>query len=192
MSHLKGDRVPAAYRSTMKELALSRVYQLIEPGPVVLLSTCRDGKANLMTLSWHMMVAFEPPAIACVVSRADYSHAALRTTRECVIGVPDVSLARTVVEIGNCSGDDTDKFAAFGLTALPARHGGAPLIAECFANLECRVIDTRLVNRFDLFVLEVLNGWIDPRHAEHRTIHHRGYGTFVVDGETISLPSKMR
>jgi flavin reductase (DIM6/NTAB) family NADH-FMN oxidoreductase RutF len=71
-----------------KELPLSRVYRLIEPGPVVLLTTACEGRANVMTLSWHMMVEFEPPMVACVVSSADYSFAALRTTRECVIAVP--------------------------------------------------------------------------------------------------------
>ena len=46
---------------TMKELTLARVYQLIEPGPVVLLTTARNGRVNVMTMSWHMMVEFEPP-----------------------------------------------------------------------------------------------------------------------------------
>ena len=65
----------------MKELALAKVYQLIEPGPVVLVTTARKGRANVMTMSWHMMVEFEPPLIACIVSDADYSFAALRETK---------------------------------------------------------------------------------------------------------------
>jgi flavin reductase (DIM6/NTAB) family NADH-FMN oxidoreductase RutF len=67
----------------------------------------------------------------------------------------------------------------------------APLVAECFANLECRVIETRLVNRYNLFVLEVVKAWTDPAQKNPKTIHHHGYGTFVVDGETIRLKSKM-
>ncbi|MGO9722035.1 MAG: flavin reductase, partial [Methylocella sp.] len=67
-----------------------------------------------------------------------------------------------------------------------------PLIADCFANLECKVTDTRLVNKYNLFILEVLKAWIDPAQKNPRTIHHRGYGTFVVDGETITLKSRMR
>ena len=65
----------------MKELPLGKVYQLIEPGPVVMLTTAQRGRADIMTMSWHMMVDFEPPLIACVVSEADYSFAALRATR---------------------------------------------------------------------------------------------------------------
>jgi flavin reductase (DIM6/NTAB) family NADH-FMN oxidoreductase RutF len=66
-----------------------------------------------------------------------------------------------------------------------------PLLAGCFANLECKVIDTRLVHKFNLFVLQVLKAWIDPTQKNPRTIHHHGYGRFTVDGETIKLRSRM-
>ena len=176
----------------MEDLPLSKVYQLLEPGPVVLLTTARKGSANVMTMFWHMMIEFEPPLVACVVSDADYSFAALRATRECVIALPAVKLAPKVVKVGNCSGRDLDKFAAFGLTPIPAKRVAPPLVAECFANLECKVVDTRLVDRYNLFVLEVLKAWRDPAQKHPKTIHHHGYGTFVVDGQTIKLKSKMR
>ncbi len=176
----------------MRQLPLPEVYQLLEPGPVVLLSTARKGRANVMTMSWHMMVEFEPPLVACVVSEANFSFAALRATRECVIAIPARRLASKVVKVGNVSGRDVDKFATFKLTALPAARVAAPLIGECFANLECRVRDTRLVAKYDLFILEVLTAWIDPAQKRPKTIHHQGYGMFVVDGPTIRLNSKMR
>jgi flavin reductase (DIM6/NTAB) family NADH-FMN oxidoreductase RutF len=176
----------------MKELPLSRVYQLLEPGPVVLLATARKGSANVMTMSWHMMVEFEPPLVACVVSNANHSFAALQASRECVIAVPARKLAPVVVKIGNCSGRDVDKFAAFGLTAAPAKRVAPPLVTECFANLECKVTDTRFVNKYNLFVLEVLKAWVNPAQRNPKTIHHHGYGRFAVDGETIRLKSKMR
>ena len=175
----------------MKDLPLSKVYQLLEPGPVVLLTTAHKGRANVMTMSWHMMVDFEPPLVACVVSNRDHSFRALRATKECVIAIPAVELALVVVEIGNCSGRDVDKFEAFHLTPMKTERVGPPLVAECFANLECKVVDTRLVNRYNLFVLEVLKGWIDPAKRNPKTIHHQGFGSFVVDGETIKLKSKM-
>jgi len=179
----------ALMTAAMKDLPLSRVYQLLEPGPVVLLTTRHGGRANVMTMSWHMMVEFEPPLVACVVSEADHSFAALRKTGECVIAVPAVKLAAKVVRIGNCSGRDTDKFATVGLTPLPASRVAPPLVAECFANLECRVADTRLVNKYNLFVLEVVQAWTDPKQKNPKTIHHKGYGTFAVDGRTIRLKS---
>lgn len=175
----------------MKDLPLAEVYRLIEPGPVVLLTTAQHGRANVMTMSWHMMVDFTPPLIACIVSSGDFSFIALRATKDCVIAIPAVELAQKVVAVGNCSGRDTDKFAAIGLTARPASLVQAPLIAECFANLECRVVETRLVNRFNLFVLEVVKAWRDPKQKAPRTIHHQGYGSFAVDGETLKIPSRM-
>jgi flavin reductase (DIM6/NTAB) family NADH-FMN oxidoreductase RutF len=176
----------------MKDLPLSKVYQLLEPGPVVLLTTACKGRANVMTMSWHMMVEFEPPLVACIVSNADYSFAALRATRECVIAIPGLKLTPKVVEVGNCSGRDVDKFERFGLTPVPAACVAPPLVAECFANLECRVADTRLANKYNLFVLEVLKAWTDPAQKNPKTIHHHGCGSFVVDGKLIKLKSRMR
>lgn len=175
----------------MEEFPLPNVYRLLEPGPVVLLTTARKGRANVMTMSWHMMVDFEPPLVACVVSGANYSFAALRATGECVIAIPARKLAPKVVQIGNSSGRDIDKFKAFGLTPMPAERVAPPLVAECFANLECKVTDRRLVNKYNLFILKVLKAWIDPVQKKPKTIHHQGYGVFVVDGETIKLKSKM-
>lgn len=174
----------------MRNFPLSKVYQTIEPGPVVLLATADKGRANVMTMSWHMMVDFEPPLIACIVSNADFSFAALRATGECVIAIPAVKLAPKVIKIGNSSGRDIDKFAKFGLTPVPAERVGAPLIAECFINLECK--DTRMVDAYGLFILEVLKAWVDPKQKDAKTIHHRGYGKFAVDGKTLRLKSKMR
>jgi flavin reductase (DIM6/NTAB) family NADH-FMN oxidoreductase RutF len=185
-------RMATALRTPLVPLPLSKVYALIEPGPVVLLTTAAKGRANVMTMSWHMMVEFEPPRIACVVSDANHSFAALSATGECVIAIPARKLATQVVGVGNSSGRDTDKLKAFGLTPAPAACVAAPLIAECFANLECKVIDRTLVRKYSLFILEVLKAWIDPSRKSPRTLHHRGYGTFAVDGPIIHLPSRMR
>ena len=80
---------------------------------------------------------------------------------------------------------------AFGLTAVPASKVEAPLVAECFASLECRVADTRLMNKYNFFILEVVAAWHDPSKSR-RTIHHRGRGEFMVAGRTLRLPSRMK
>lgn len=172
-----------------KPYPLGKVYGLLEPGPVVLLSTADRGKNNVMPLSWHCLLEFEPPLVGCVVSARNFSFAALKKTRQCAINIPTVELAEAVVGCGNSSGRDTDKFAAFGLTALPGEQVAAPLVAECYANLECRVADTRMVNRYNWFVLEVVQAWIDSARQHPRTLHHTGWGEFMVAGERISLPS---
>ncbi len=175
-----------------RSLPLARVYRLLEPGPVVLLTTARKGRTNVMTMSWHTMLEFEPPLVGCVVSNRNFSFDMLRATRECVINIPTVELAAQTVRVGNCSGGTRDKFAAFGLTPVPAARVAAPLIEQCYANLECKVADTRMVEKYNFFVLEVVKAWIDPARKNPRTIHHRGMGVFMVAGRTMRLPSRMK
>ena len=129
-----------------RSLALSRVYRLLEPGPVVLLATAGKNGPNVMTMSWHCMLEFEPPLVGCVVSNRNESFARLRRSKECTLNIPTVELAAKVVAVGNSSGRATDKFAAFGLTPVPAALVAAPLVDECYAALECRVVDGRMVN----------------------------------------------
>jgi Conserved protein/domain typically associated with flavoprotein oxygenases, DIM6/NTAB family len=174
----------------MDEFPISKTFQLLEAGPVVLLSTANKGRINVMTMSWHMVMDFSP-LIGCIVGPWDYSFTALKETRECVIGVPTVDLAEKVVDIGNCSGRETDKFEAFKLTPLPAKHVGAPLIAQCFANIECKVVDTVLVDKYDLFILRGIQAWVDSSRSERRTFHAKGDGTFRADGEVLDLKEKM-
>lgn len=174
-----------------KNLPLAQVYQWLEPGPVVLLTTAHKGRSNVMTMSWHMMVEFEPPLIGCVVSGNDFSFAALRATKQAAIAIPAAHLAEKIVGVGNCSGREVDKFARFGLTALPAEKVQAPLVGECCINLECQVVETRLVNKFNLFILETVKAWRDPAQPDPKFLHHAGYGRFIVDGEVLQLKSKM-
>jgi len=168
---------------------LAQVYGLLEPGPVVLVTTARAGRANIMPMSWHTMMEFVPPLVGCVISNQNYTFNVLRATGECGINIPTVELARKVVACGNASGQHVDKFKTFGLTPMAGRVVKAPLIAECYANLECRVVDRRLVAQYNFFILEVVKAWVDPRQKRPRTIHHQGEGVFRVPGRTIHLPS---
>jgi flavin reductase (DIM6/NTAB) family NADH-FMN oxidoreductase RutF len=173
-------------------LALSRVYRLLESGPVVLLTAAWRGRANVMAMSWHTMIDFEPPLVGCVVSERNHTFKILQATKECAINIPTVEIAAKAVKCGNSSGRDVDKFQAFRLTPVPASHIRAPLIQECYASLECKVIDARMAGRYNLFILEVVKAWIDRSQKRPRTIHHLGKGSFMVAGRTITLPSRMK
>ena len=172
-----------------KAFLLSEVYRLLEPGPVVLLTTLRAGRANAMPMSWHLMMEFTPPLVGCVVSNGNYSFTTLKQSKECVINIPTVELAKTVVACANTSGGIIDKFEQFGLTPVAAKCVKAPLIAECYASLECKVVDMKLVTKYNFFVLEVVHAWIDPARKRPRTNHHQGEGEFMVAGRTLHLPS---
>ena len=175
-----------------RSLALAKVYGLLEPGPVVLLTTARDGRANVMPMSWHCMLEFEPPLVGCVVSNRNYSFDLLRRTRECVINIPTADLAKQVVGCGNTTGAKVDKLKRFCLTPVQGKRVQAPLIDECYASLECEVADTSMVAKYCFFVLRVVQAWKDSSVKSAQTIHHLGYGRFMVAGESLKLPSKMR
>ena len=172
----------------MRQLKLSRAFTLVEPGPVVLVTTYDGIKNNVMTISWTMVLDFTP-VFAITTGAWNFSFAALRKTRECVIAIPSVDLLDRVVGIGTCSGADTDKFAKFKLTAVPAKVVKAPLIKECLANIECKVVDR--VRKHNIVVLEAIRAYIDPERKEKRMIHAVGDGTFVADGRRFDRRKKM-
>ncbi len=172
----------------MHELALNKAFTLMESGPVVLVTTQDGQKANVMTISWTMVMDFNP-VFAITTGAWNYSFAALQTNRECVIAIPTVDLLDTVVGIGTCSGADTDKFARFKLTPIQARFVSPPLIRECVANIECKVTD--IVARHNIVVLEAVAAYVDSERKEQRKIHAVGDGTFIVDGRKLDRRTMM-
>lgn len=176
-----------------KSYPLSKVYQHLETGPVVMVTTMdKAGRPNVMTLAWHAMMDFEPPIVGFVLGEQSLSFKTLKATRECVINIPTVELARKVVGCGNTSGRNTDKFKKFGLTPVRAARVKPPLIAECYASFECKVVDSRLANKYNFFILQVLKAWVATDIKNPQTLHHRGKGLFMVAGKTISIASKMK
>ena len=172
----------------MRELELSKAFTLIEPGPVVLVTTYDGSKNNVMTISWTMVLDFTP-MFAITTGAWNHSFAALRKSKECVIAIPTVDVLDRVVEIGTCSGADTDKFAKFKLTALPGKVVNAPLIGECLANIECKVVD--IIRKHNIIVLEAVAAHLDPARKEKRTVHAVGDGTFIVDGRRLDRREMM-
>jgi flavin reductase (DIM6/NTAB) family NADH-FMN oxidoreductase RutF len=130
--------------SNRADYPVDLVHRLIEPGPVILISTAYRGESNLMTNGFNMPIGHGGP-IGVVLGPWDHSYTALDRTGECVLGVPSADLMETVVAIGNVTGADIDKWTQYGLTPDPAKEVTAPLVRECFANIECRVRDRRLV-----------------------------------------------
>ncbi len=173
-------------RYVKRDFPVADVRRFLEPGPVVLVSSRWRGKTNIMTAGWHMVMEFVPSLVGVCISSANHSFEMIRRSRACVINVPTVEMAATVVAIGNASGRDVDKFAAYGLTAVPGTAVAAPGIDECFANFECRLADSRLVRRYNVFVFEVVRARVATSPRYPRTIHYRGDGVFMIAGENTT------
>jgi flavin reductase (DIM6/NTAB) family NADH-FMN oxidoreductase RutF len=160
-----------------------QIRRFLEPGPIVLVSSVWQGKANIMTMGWHMVMEFEPSRIGCYITNANHSFEMIRRSGECVINIPEVHLIDQVIGIGNTTGAEIDKFKEFGLTAEPGSKVGAPVIAECYANFECKVADTGL---------EVLEARAPSSPKYPKTVHYRGDGVFMTSGKNVSYRERFQ
>ncbi len=172
-------------RHAKKDFPVDDIRRFLEPGPIVLVSSAWQGRRNIMTMGWHMVMGFSPSLIGCYVWDQNYSHELIAGSGECVFNVPTVDMAETVVRIGNCSGREVDKFEKFGLTAEPGEKVGASLIGECHACFECRLFEAALVEKYNLFVFEVVKAHAAPQPEFPQTLHYRGDGLFMLSGPTV-------
>jgi flavin reductase (DIM6/NTAB) family NADH-FMN oxidoreductase RutF len=174
------------------DFPVSQVRRYLEPGPIVLISSAWQGRANIMTLGWQTVMEFSPSLVGLMISAGNHSFELIRQSRECVVNLPTTELTDIVVGIGNTSGADIDKFAHFGLTAEPGEKVGAPLIRECHANFECRLYDDALVDKYNFFIFEVVKAHVAPSPKHPETLHYLGGGEFMVSGKVISRRAQFR
>jgi flavin reductase (DIM6/NTAB) family NADH-FMN oxidoreductase RutF len=175
-----------------RDFPLHKIRRFLETGPIVLVSSAHKGEQNIMTMGWHMMMEFTPALVGCIISGRNHSFELIRKSRECVINLPTVDLAKTVAGIGNTDGDEIDKFKTFSLTAQKAGKVGAPLIKECYANFECKLYDASLVNKYNMFIFEVVAAHVATTPKYPKTIHYTGDGIFMKSGPHLNLSKLFR
>lgn len=119
-----------------------------------------------MTISWTMVNDFlrlplrSPPPW-------NHSFAALRKTKECVIAIPAVDMLIRSSGSGRVPARIRTSLKKFALTPMKGRHVKAPLVRECLANIECRVVD--IVRKHNIVVLEGVAAYYDAAKKEKRT-----------------------
>lgn len=175
-----------------KDFPVSRVRRFLEPGPIVLISSRLKDKTNIMTLGWHTVMEFNPSLIGCMISAGNYSFDLISGSKECVINIPTVDMIDQIIGIGTSSGASIDKFKEFGLTAEASVKVAAPSIKDCYANFECKVIDTTLADTYNFFIMEVVHAKVATSPEFPQTVHYRGEGIFMVSGEHISFPERLK
>ena len=178
--------------SRKQDFPVAGIRRYLEPGPIVLVSSKWRRQVNIMTMGWQTVMEFSPSLVGCVIAGGNHSFEMIRKSRECVINIPSAKMIDTVVGIGNCSGSDLDKFAAFKLTADPADKVKAPLIRECFASFECKLVDDALVDKYNFFIFEVVRAHVAPTPKYPQTVHYTGDGVFTLSGKTISRRRNFR
>lgn len=174
------------------DFPLEETRRILEPGPVVLVTSSHRGERNIMTMGWHMMLGFSPALVATYVWTGNRSHELLRRSGECVINVPTRALLDQVVSVGNSSGTDLDKFEMFGLTAQAAEAVAAPIVGECFAAFECRLADASQIDTHGLFIWEVVKAHVALEPALPETLHYMGHGEFMVAGKIVNCSHRFK
>lgn len=174
------------------DFPLTKIRRYLEPGPIVLVSSQWQGTTNIMTMGWHMVMEFSPALFGCYIWQENHSFEMIRRSRQCVINLPTVDLIDTVVGIGNCSGAEVDKFEKFKLTPVAGQEVDAPLIKERYANFECKLASGGHINKFGLFIWEVVKAHVANSPKRPKTLHYRGDGEFMVSGPSLSRRSKFK
>ncbi|NQT85668.1 flavin reductase family protein [bacterium] len=148
----------------MAKVRIGRIFRPVYPTPAGLISSAAaDGTPNIITLGEVFNISIGSPVVlglAIVPTR--YSYELIRDSGEFVVNLPTADMAEAVDRCGAVSGRDVgDKFAYAGLTPLPAAVVGAPLIAECPVNIECRLIDILPAGDHDLLRGEAVAEHVD-------------------------------
>ena len=126
------------------------------PAPAVMVSCRPLDRPNIITLAWVGTVCSNPPMLSISIRPSRYSHGLVKQYGEFVVNLPTADLTRVTDYCGMVSGRKVDKFAAAGLTPLPAKAIGTVIIAECPVNIECRVKRVLSLGTHDLFLSEVV------------------------------------
>ena len=173
----------------MRKGKLEKAFTYLESGSVLLVTTHDRQKDNVMTISWQMVLDFTPRIAICTGPWNDSFDTIIRT-KQCTLCVPAADMLDTAVGIGTVHASECDKFKHFHLKKQKPAKVKAPILADCLAALECRVVD--YVKKHGILVLDGVQLWENPRKKERRVIHANGDGTFFADGEFFNRRQEMK
>jgi len=160
----------------MKEVFAGEAWERKYPEAVVLVTSVdRNGKANIISLGWSMCTSFQPPMLAISIGKTRYSHNLVSENKEFVLAFPSEELAEAVLYCGTHSGRDVDKFRDRGLTAVKAKRIAPPLIEECIANFECKVVGELDTGDHTIFAGEILAAYVSEKKKKRLFTAGKGY-----------------
>ena len=179
----------------MRKLDVKEFHRLMNPRPTVLVTSIHPetGKPNIITLAWTAPASHRPRLIAVFISTKRYSHDLVAKTKEFVLNIPGIELVDQTYACGTKSGRNVDKFTLTNLTAKPARKVKPPIIEECFAHLECKVVDHFPVGDHSMFIGKVVAAYANKgifrqgmlKIEKVSPIQHLGERIFVTPSKEI-------
>lgn len=155
-----------------------RAGTLMAPVPPVLVSCGTMEKPNVMTAAWTGVLCSDPTLVYVSIRPSRYSYELISQSKEFVINLPTVALAKQVDLCGVKSGRTVDKFKLAGLTPAACSKVSAPQVLESPISLECRVLEIKHLQTadgkgtHDMFLAEVLAVNVDETYIdENKALH---------------------
>ena len=130
---------------------------------VILIGTESDKKKpNFLTCSWHSRVNQKPPQWGIVIDHKRYSLDCIKRNMTFSINYPGKELVKLTDYCGIYSGKKVDKSNIF--TVFKGAINGAPMIEECFVNIELEVKKIIELASDCLIIGEIINTYSDERY----------------------------
>ena len=145
----------------LQEIPLAQAYR-VTPTGLYLISTAYEGKRNVQFAFRALGISDAPPLLLIGIQDKNFSREMIQKSGEFVLNVCSENQLQAVDKSRDLSGREVeDKFVALGLTALPATRVQAPLVADCHASVECRVVSDFSTEGLHLFVGKALAAHLD-------------------------------
>ncbi|MFC1645950.1 flavin reductase family protein [Candidatus Omnitrophota bacterium] len=139
------------------EVPKSNATRLINPGGVILVSSCYKDKANIITLAWHTPISKNPALVGVAIAKSHFSYDLIKKSGEFIINIPDVNLLKQTIVCGSISGERVDKFKESGLTPEKSdKLIKTPRIKECIGHIECYLRDIKEIGDHGMFIGEII------------------------------------
>lgn len=122
-----------------KPIQLSIAYRLLNPGPLVLVSSLFNKRAGLTPIAWHMPVSDDPPIIALEIWEGHFIYKAILQTGDFTVNIPSSGMAATIRLLGSVSGRKADKFKKYGLAKEPGKKVKSPRLKSAIGVIECKL-----------------------------------------------------
>ena len=178
-----------------KPIPIENAYRLINPGPLVLISSLSGKRAGLTPIAWHMPISDDPPIIALTIWEGHFIHKAILETGDFVINVPSSAMAGTIRKLGSVSGKRVDKFKKYGLVKEAAEKVKSPRLKSAIAVIECKLRgDEAMRKKYNIILGNVVYAEADadvftdrwhPEKSGPRIIQHLGGKVFSVPDRRI-------
>jgi flavin reductase (DIM6/NTAB) family NADH-FMN oxidoreductase RutF len=145
---------------------------MLAPVPPALISSGTIDDPHVMTAAWTGIVCTNPPLTYVSIRPERYSHDIISKTKEFVINIPNLPLAKATDFCGVRSGRTVDKFKECGLTPKPCQEIAAPQIDEAPISIECQVLNITCYGTHDMFLAQIKAVHIDDRYIdEYGALH---------------------